>query len=488
MFIRKFIIGFALLVLLLSLEMTATAVMKFDFNCTGTGATLSSYSYLREQSTEDSGYTRGMRTGSVNYLENGTIKYDEEFIYKYGNSTPKANSSLVHKMNVDFEGDKSISEFYGQGFFKNNRALSAWKKIRYDLIDPKYNVTDRQGNVILSTRTSKKIKVGASVEMNMAYGAKYNMTYGAEVWDGVLDARDSSGWTNKSVAQRVDWQYSSLSRGDYFKIHNNLSDFQLYYTLAPPEEWLPCCFDGALPRTDNPEGTKTGVLAPAKLLPQVNETCYLKCRDRCVRANCSPENADCRTQCENVCMSSCQEGCKNLSCNAKSCQGFDCIYTYDEGVSLPLGTLPQAPMIYVHGSIDNDTDEITDVQFEEGRPEKARRVNYTIWVKNLGDYAIEGVMLDISFGKGIMPEPRVAGYSPDAITPLHEELGDMPPRVEIKKKYSAYIRVEGQNPPIDARDIGAVAKGNLPNGPEVSGSLTIGYALSTEQRGASPGY
>jgi hypothetical protein len=402
-----------------------------------------------------------MRTGSINYLENGKIyKFDEKYNYNYGNGTPKANSSLSHTMNVDFEGDKGISEFYGQGFFKNNRALSAWKKIRYELV--RNPVVDPQGKVILSNRTANKIQVDAALEMDMTPGASYDMKYGARVWDGVIETRDSSGFTNKSTAKRIDWEHSTLSRGDYLDIHNNLSDFQLYYTLAPPDEWLPCCFDGTHPLSDNLEGTKVNALSPPMILPQKDGACTRDCKKRCIE-NCSPvDNADKKKKCLDGCENSC-----NLTCNAGACPGFECIFTYDSGTAAPVGgILPKLTSIGVRAIAENDT--AASVRFSENSPEEnARRVNYTITVKNDGDYKLDEVLVDITLPMGVMPDDTMkpGGYSVNKETAIQKKLGPLLAKEEKLINFHAFIRFD--QPSISAKAIGIKATGKIPNSPDI---------------------
>ena len=158
---------------------------------------------------------------------------------------------------MDFDGTKGISEFYAKGFFPSNRALSAWKKIRYD--DLSHNFSKRHEVIYLSsvdrTRSnnipsvcynqdamkadllnranysceqtvpedrngdghynlgpgysSSKILVNAEVGIGpnnqRNTGNEYDFKYRATVTDGVIEIRDATGWTNRTGSLRIDW-------------------------------------------------------------------------------------------------------------------------------------------------------------------------------------------------------------------------------------------------------------------------------------------
>jgi hypothetical protein len=181
--------------------------MEFDFQCKGTDGTLTSYSYLREPRLTEDGYTRGLETGSFNYLENGKqIDFKEHISYNYGNGTKIANSTVRHKLNITFDGGelgRSISKFYGNGFFPNNRAISAFKEIRYEDLRKYDNFSPT--NIKRSYKTSlgksynaSKINVDTDLSMNSAPSGWYDLEYTAWVEDAVAETRDRSGWTNRT--------------------------------------------------------------------------------------------------------------------------------------------------------------------------------------------------------------------------------------------------------------------------------------------------
>lgn len=80
--------------------------MQFQYRCDGKNATATTYSYLKEPRIEETGYTRGLKSSSFNYLENGTIELEENIRYFYGNGTNITNASVEHSMKVDFDGKR----------------------------------------------------------------------------------------------------------------------------------------------------------------------------------------------------------------------------------------------------------------------------------------------------------------------------------------------------------------------------------------------
>lgn len=456
--------------------MPVQAEMRFKFSCSGEGATMASYSYLKEPSQADSGYTRGMRTGSMNYLENGTIsKFKETYTYLYGNSTPTANSSSTHNMEIDFDGSKGISEFNSQGFYKNNRLLSAWKKIKYEIINKP--VLDKQGNIILTTRTSRKFSVNATTSMDMTPNGSYEMIYDASVWDGVIETRDETGWSNKTGASKVDWEHDTRSTGNYLTITNELLDKSLYFTLAGPSDWLPCCYSGTLPVVVNKYSS--AMLLPQKILPN-NASC-IECRKDCLKSciyaytfrigkYSERQEKECLQQCNQKCAERCTDG---------SCEGFECIYTYENTTLIPVGgLLPRRPpeLSWIDGLIEERVTKLVD--FGEGTGEEEAQIfNYTIIVKNTGGYDLNDVIIDIGLEPGIKPEDKVinkttSSYSSKSRTEWSENIGALKANQLKPISFEVYIRAEPGVTPQDKakKGIGARARGKAPGGSEVMAS------------------
>jgi hypothetical protein len=244
------------------------AIMDFQYKCTGSGATVSTYSYLKEPRIEETGYTRGLKSGSFNYLENGSINLEENIKYYYGNGTNITNSSVEHDLKVDFSGDRGISEFFGKGFFGNNRWISAWKKIRYEE-SPSMKIDGK----VMESHPSNDISVEASVVMDTFKRMNYQFNYHADIENGVMEAKDSTGWTNRTGARRYDWVYESLTSGKTLNITNNLYDSERIVPAAgPDEDWLPCCFSGTVPTIEQldanwPADVVVRTLQANKILP-----------------------------------------------------------------------------------------------------------------------------------------------------------------------------------------------------------------------------
>jgi len=101
--------------------MPSQSILQFTYQCEGKNATATTYSYLNEPRIEENGFARGLKSGSFNYLENGNINLEENIEYYYVNGTNITNSTVNHDLTVKFEGDRGISEFFGRGYFANNR-------------------------------------------------------------------------------------------------------------------------------------------------------------------------------------------------------------------------------------------------------------------------------------------------------------------------------------------------------------------------------
>jgi uncharacterized repeat protein (TIGR01451 family) len=214
-------------------------------------STITYYDSLEESRLQENGYTNGLKSGAFAYLvTNGSTKstsYIKDTLrYKYGrtNSTGKfvdsTNTSVIHTHVVKFEGEKGISEFYGEGFFKNKRAVSAWKKIWY------YDNSDTDGyNYLLGpSYNSSSIDVQAIVSMDTKPGMDYQFTYAAKVKNGYINIKDASSWTNKTGARRIDWEREALLKGEDLFVGNNLSDSDIFVPAAGlTDDWLPCCFN-----------------------------------------------------------------------------------------------------------------------------------------------------------------------------------------------------------------------------------------------------
>jgi len=240
----KMIYIFATIVLTIVLISPSQSIMQFSYKCDGKGATATTYSYTREPRLQETGYEAGLKTGSFNYLEKGDMKIEENIDYFYGNGTNMSNSSIDHSLYVNFTGKRGISEFFGKGFFGNNRYASAWKKIKYE-----YSPNMKVDGHNMVARPSNSIVVDASVFMDTTDNrSAYDFNYNAKIENGVIETKDSTGWTNMSGSRRTDWEHETRSIGDKLDITNKLYDsWGLKTRFGPEGDWLPCCYSGTMP-------------------------------------------------------------------------------------------------------------------------------------------------------------------------------------------------------------------------------------------------
>jgi hypothetical protein len=259
---------FIILFLFLIYAEPSHSLMDFEYKCNGTDATATTYSYLREPRIEETGYTRGLKSGSFNYLENGSIDLQENIKYDYGNGTNITNSSVDHELTVYFRGERGISEFFAKGFFGNNRWISAWKKIRYEE-SPNMRIDGKA----MQDRPSNSIDVTAQATMDTNNRMNYQFNYDAKVKNGVIEAKDSTGWTNRTGTRRYDWVYESLTSGKELAITNNLFESERIVPAAGPTgDWLPCFCSGTMPAIEQldegwPSYTTKTVLEANRILP-----------------------------------------------------------------------------------------------------------------------------------------------------------------------------------------------------------------------------
>jgi hypothetical protein len=224
-------------------SMASSTMVTYIFKCKSNDAnsTMTQDSHLKEPRLQESGFTLGYQAGSFNYLRNGKIEFKDIIEYDDGHNEYNGNSSVYHNMTVFFKGEKGISEFYANGFYPNNRAISAKKKIRYE--DLSYNFTDCGigGSYNLGeSYKSNMILVNAKAMMGLARKSDigYYFAYNATVENGVLETWDTMGWTNKTGARRIDWEQRALMKGN-ITVENNLIASDLF-NLAGAQNWLPC--------------------------------------------------------------------------------------------------------------------------------------------------------------------------------------------------------------------------------------------------------
>lgn len=237
----RFIIIFILAIALCAAA--SSTIVMYNFKCKSNDAnsTMSHDSHLNEPRLLENGFTLGYQTGSFNYLRNGNFDFKDTIVYDDGYNNYFVKSSVYHNMTVSFRGEKGISEFYANGFYPNNRAISAKKKIRYD--DLSYSFADdgicgfynlgesRKSNLIC---VNAEAVMGPSKDRDLVYDFAYNAT----VESGVLETWDIMGWTNRTGARRIDWEQTALMNGN-ITVENNLFATDLS-NISGGYDWLPC--------------------------------------------------------------------------------------------------------------------------------------------------------------------------------------------------------------------------------------------------------
>ncbi len=249
---QKALASLILLIFLISVEVVAGG-LRLDFIAKSTGNdkdnSMSTYSYIKEPRIEETGHTRGLKSGSFNYFKDGSkIDFYETLMLDYGNATNISNSSLSHTLNLTFEGGLGISEMYGSGLYPNNRGLAAWKKIRYETSN---YLKTKDGEKIRDFKANKFWVNSAANMYTRDDESVYSFDYQASAEDAVLETRDYAGWSNRTGSRRIDVEHSTMMTGD-FDVTNIFQE-----TMFPgPDvlgDWLPCCFNSTIPSLRQPE-------------------------------------------------------------------------------------------------------------------------------------------------------------------------------------------------------------------------------------------
>ena len=413
-FIKLILCGLVLLVIGIPLSQSQNSTVKFEFTCTGQDSTMMSYCYMKEPSLQDSGYTRGLKTGSFNYLDGGSMYVKENLMQSYGNGTINKSSSVQHYLDVNFNGTKGISEFYGKGFFQNNRAISAWKKIRYENLSRyEYIPLQNGGNgydyaSLGPSRTAKKFVVDASVNMVTGSGTEtYIFDYKAKATDSVIETWDATGWSNRTGMGRIDFEHTSLMSGEQLEITNILKDNAPYTTEASPtEDWLSCCIGGSVPPyvplVENeelsgwPNDGVWNTLKPEKKVP--NKTRIQNC-------TINPVTGD--LACEKPMY-------VDFSCNDSKCNEYECIYEFGK-----VATGYQDMSVGKMTSIDVDQ-RIYEIDKSDNN---WTVVAYEIGIGNPGTTQLKNVTLNVTLpAKMVYSEGFLIGEEDTPLEKLEERL------------------------------------------------------------------
>jgi len=599
------LLAFCILFIFVCLDPINGSKLNFNYECVGKGATVSTYSYLHEPRIEESSFESGLKSGSFNYLEDGSVDLKETISYYYGNGTNTSNSTVKHNLNVEFDGKRGISEFFGRGFFKNNRFISAWKKIRYD-----ESQLMKTNGIKWENRSSNYINVEAEARMKtIENGTSFKFKYHADVEDGVIETRDDAGWTNRTGPRKYDWESESKSSGDLLNVTNDLSDTEPFEVAAGPlGDWLPCCYSGttptitmrhdvdypwpsdvtiatleanrvlptrslstaySIPSNDSPTywkreiqiglssrpsvpvyraevsaiglrkaaqpeqggivALKANQLLPTMHLstayaPLISHPVYLKREAQVglrsllpavvpvqMTANSSPPVqsqektggslfASVPLQNPANCIG---ENCpanffasksqKNLTCKEGACEGYECIYEYDDeptsssfGVTIPEGSTRDIALyvdVFEHKNATNAT-----TNFEPKSEEKAKYVIYKITTENSGDVQIDKVILSAEFASGMKfkntsyldpqrgkPLVKVdpVTYEENQETNVRWDLGSLSSG-EIKSVILAcYLK-----PDVEASNVGVTVTGITIDGTEVTDSQRMANKIT----------
>jgi len=438
------------------------SIMQFTYECEGKNATATTYSYLKEPRVEETGFTRGLKSGSFNYLENGDINLREDISYDHGNGTNISNSTVNHALTVEFEGKRGISEFFARGFFGDDRWISAWKKIRYEM-SPDMKVNGKP----MVARPSNSINVDASAVMDtLAKNVSYSFTYDAKIKNGAIEGKDATGWTNRTGSKRTDWEYEFRTVGEEVNVTNNLVEIRKRKTAGGPgDDWLPCCISGTVPTIDQlnikwpsevmirtlkadtqlPSAKLTSKqIVPAQLAPVALTSAqfgniYAKpglvigsigsiSNTRVVAEGPQVQSGDLYYVKKTLRLGMVNEfplqlmpsvnGTGNISyvnppilepqtCNSGGCDGYECINTYDEDyVGAPTGgeIVPlrrgQSRNIDVSAYVF-EINNNTQVPFYGTNSEAAKEERYKITVSNNGDVPLSNVSATAEMAKGM---------------------------------------------------------------------------------------
>jgi hypothetical protein len=427
---RNYIFCGGILLFVIFIYFSAVAVattIDSHFACSNTNGETTFYSYLKEPKLQDSGYSKGLKTGSFNYFRGGPVTLDDTTYYYDGESdedhspdSGDTNSSARHNLYVKFDGQdantaRGISEFYAKGFYTNNRAVSAWKKIWF---------VDSSSMGLFYPSNSMEVKAKANLNMAGLFNLKYNAT----AQNAFVVFTDAAGWSNRTGSRRIDWQQSGLLKGDAVNITNDLRVVSNFKPRAGgKEDWLPCCLQsGTLPPIEPIEGegrywtrqSPPAVLWPPQRLPTAVCSPY-GCTPPVCNGNICDKNLikigkvdristtpDLRVQAAQI--SSPQTSpeiplakVEAIDCNPK-CGGpislvqpcFTCIYTTGQEVQLP----------DVQGVIQGTgRPELPPVQVEGFFSLRDKFIDYIINVRNLGDVSVDEVLVMAELGADMIP-------------------------------------------------------------------------------------
>lgn len=362
-----------------------SSTIESRFSCDNINSTTTYHTYLRESKLVESGYTTGFKTGSFNYFKGPKAVINDRQIYYDGAvdgdhpvTADDHNASVSHILTVDFIGEKGnatgISEFFAKGYYTDNRAVSAWKKIWDANKDyPSNNIT---------------VRAAATMNMKGIYDLKYN----AKAENAYAIYTDKVGYSNKTGARRIEWEQSGLMTGEKVQFINDLKASSAYKPRAPGADWLPCtCFSGTIPAIEPIEGKDSewpsrealAMLEPAQRLPT---------------AACTPYGCK-----------KCPDGSDNCTvCSLPNCNNFPGVYGYGSGISSSGVNmdLPKLPQVLVESYYVENEEDVTE---------------YAISVRNLGTSELTEVIAYVDITNTNAYVPRSATINGEPTVPVPSE-------------------------------------------------------------------
>jgi uncharacterized repeat protein (TIGR01451 family) len=384
------------LIIMMYPAFATTITSSFECDSGNNDSTVTYYAYLNEPKLEESSHTQGYRVKTFDYLYNGKTKLESNFAYFDGEKDEshkekeELNRSVAYDKSVNFDGIHGISEIIAEGYYPNNRAIAAKKKIRYD--DMGYNFSSYSGKaysmVDLSTQknrysikpsdryddnkdkrkidkyglgnstTAEKFSETASVVMGMGEDPNYRLRYETSFKNATFEVHEATGWSNRTGSRRTDWEQEALIKGDVKKVSNVLAARGFRFPGAGENrEWLPCCYDATRPTVDElvtgwPTPTVINTMRADSVYPNQTKNCILVNNTTCEKIRiCNSTNMkavapkpniakDCSESgsCKTTTQLSCTQN--KYSCVPGSCPGYDCIYSFEEEPSPISSKLP----------------------------------------------------------------------------------------------------------------------------------------------------
>jgi fimbrial isopeptide formation D2 family protein len=389
------IITITFLALALAHSVSATT-MTSTFECDSgdnKSTTITYYGYLKEPKLEESQYKEGYSVKTFNYLYEGDISLKSNFVYFDGEKDEshkeieELNRTVAYDKSVVFDGKHGISEIIAEGYYPNNRAVAAKKKIRYDdlgydfssytgkaypiiglgrysLTPKQINMYDEKGRLLPDNRikgkyslgnstTAEKFSENAHVVMGMGEDPNYLLNYNTWFKNATFETQEAIGWSNRTGSRRIDWEQEALIKGDVAKVTNILALRGFRFPGAGENrEWLPCCMGGTVPTMDElqtgwPTQSTKNTLRADTIYPNQVQQCILVKNTTCENTRIcdlckltvkqavakkagTTQNCQESKSCQTNTYRECTQLDLNPPCSLGSCPGYECVYTFEE--------------------------------------------------------------------------------------------------------------------------------------------------------------